>query len=73
MNAVLYFGWLAYGYALRDGLRAGQLGNLLGNYIAVPLTVASLICAIAGEGKPRLLVGLASVLGFLIWIQGGVL
>jgi hypothetical protein len=72
-NAILYYGWFAYGTMASNIDAASELKNTLGNDVAVPLVLVAIAGAIGGKGAARPLVALAAVMGFFLWLSAGIL
>lgn len=72
-NAILYYGWFAYGTMASDGDAVSELKNTLANDVALPLLLVAVAGSIGGKGAARPLVALAAVMGLFLWLSPGIL
>ena len=72
-NAITYYSWLAYRVASGGSPTGWRLNEMLGDDVGLPLCVLAAVGAVAGPGVIRVYLGLAAILGFLLWVNYGVL
>jgi hypothetical protein len=68
LNAVVFYAWVLYASGHHYSDASWQLGELLGNHLALPLVALAVVGTVAGVGGARLPLACSALMGLLLWI-----